>query len=83
MEELLEQGAVLADVRSPREYGQGHLDGAVSIPYADIYLKVSEVLPDKERPVIVYCATGKRSSMAKDRLEFMGYKRVYYLGGIC
>lgn len=81
MKKLLEQGAVLADVRSPGEYGKGHLDGAVNIPYVDIYLKVSEVLPDKERPVIVYCATGKRSSMAKDRLEFMGYQKVYYLGG--
>lgn len=81
MKKLLEQGAVLADVRSPGEYGRGHLDGAVNIPYVDIYLKVSEVLPDKERPVIVYCATGKRSSMAKDRLEFMGYQKVYYLGG--
>lgn len=81
-EELLGQGAVLADVRSPQEYEKAHLEGAVNIPYADIYLNAAKVLPDRERPVIVYCATGKRSSMAKDRLEFMGYQRVYFLGGV-
>lgn len=82
MVELLHQGALLVDVRTREEYERNHLPGAISAPYSEIYLHVNEVLPDKERPLIVYCATGKRSCMAKERLEFRGYHQVWYLGGI-
>lgn len=81
-ERLMRNGAILVDVRSRQEFKKMHLDGSVNIPYADIYLNVGKVLPDTERPIIVYCATGKRSCMAKERLDFMGYKNVYYMGGI-
>lgn len=81
-EKLMRQGAVLVDVRTRKEYSRGHLDGAVNIPYSDIYLRAEEVLPDPDKPLIVYCATGKRSCMAKERLDFMGYRNVSYLGGV-
>lgn len=80
--DLLAQGAILADVRSCQEYKKMHLTGAVNIPYADIYLNASKFLPDKKQSIIVYCATGKRSAMAKERLDYMGYQNVYFLGGI-
>ncbi len=80
LKELLLNGGILVDVRTFAEYEKGHMEGAVNIPYADIYLKSDKVLPDKNRPVIVYCATGKRSYMAKERLDHMGYKEVYFLG---
>lgn len=80
IEEILANGGLLVDVRTQAEYETKHMENAVNIPYADIYLKVEKVLPDKSRPLIVYCATGKRSYMAKERLDFMGYKEVYFLG---
>lgn len=80
-EELIKNGAVLFDVRSADEYAKGHLDGALNAPYTDVHV-LTGLAPDKGQNVIVYCTTGKRSSQAKYTLEHMGYKNVYYLGGI-
>lgn len=81
-DDLIRQGAVLVDVRTKKEYDKHHLQGAVNIPYKEIYLHAGQVLADKSQPVIVCCATGKRSCMAKERLDWMGYEQVWYLGGI-
>lgn len=80
--ELISNGAVLLDVRSADEYKNGHLDKAVNAPYTEIHVAISSIVPDKERNIIVYCTTGKRSSQAKYTLDYMGYKNVFYLGGI-
>lgn len=80
--ELMKEGAVLVDVREPEAYEKKHLDGAVNLPYYDIHGIAEHYLKDKEQPVIVYCATGKRSSQSKNSLEYLGYKAVYYLGGM-
>ncbi|MBQ8641526.1 MAG: alpha-galactosidase [Clostridia bacterium] len=79
---LLQNGAVLVDVRLPFEYAEAHLPGAVNLPYPELDKRAGELLPDPEKPVLVYCTTGKRSSMAKDSLEHKGYKAVYYMGGV-
>ena len=82
MEDLMKEGALLIDVRNPAEYEKGHLEQVVNIPYQDLFLKTEKLLPDKERKVILYCATGKRSLLAKMLLDRKGYKEVNYLGGI-
>ena len=79
---LISNGAVLIDVRSEDEYNKDHLDSAVNVPYTVIHGAISSLVPDKEQNIIVYCATGKRSSQAKYTLDYMGYKNVFYLGGI-
>ena len=79
--ELLKAGAVLVDVRTEREYAAEHLEGAVNLPYTDIHATAPSHLPDGSRPVIVYCATGKRSAQAKSSLDCLGYEAVYDLGG--
>lgn len=80
--ELADGGAIIADVRSKTEFENGHLDGAINMPYTEIHVAVSEIIPSKEQKIIVYCKTGKRSYQAKYTLDYMGYKNVYYLGGI-
>lgn len=80
--ELVLDGAVLLDVRSAEEYKNGHLDSAINAPYTEIHFSISSIVSDKEQEIIVYCSTGKRSSQAKYTLNYMGYKNVYYLGGI-
>ena len=70
---------VLVDVRSPKEYEEGHMEGAILIPEYEINKKVKEMLPDKEKVVIVYCSSGVRSKKAKEKLKNMGYKYVYNL----
>ncbi|MGN0149335.1 MAG: rhodanese-like domain-containing protein, partial [Clostridia bacterium] len=80
--ELISNGAVLIDVRSKNEYESGHLDSAVNAPYTEIHVAASSLVPNKKQKIIVYCSTGKRSSQAKYTLDYMGYKNVFYLGGI-
>ena len=80
--EKAENGALLVDVREKAEYENGHLNGAINLPYMDIHGEVGFCLKDKEQELIVYCATGKRSSQAEESLWYLGYKNVYYLGGI-
>lgn len=79
---LQEEGALLVDVREPEAYEKGHLEGAVNLPYYDIHGIAEQYAADKKQPLIVYCATGKRSSQSKNSLEYLGYGAVYYLGGI-
>lgn len=80
--ELIADGAILLDVRSADEYKHSHLDGAVNAPYTEIHALIPSLVLDKDKKIIVYCATGKRSSQAKYTLDYMGYKNVYFLGGV-
>lgn len=81
-ERLLENGAVLIDVREPKQYKIRHLEHAVNLPYYDLHALAERCLPEKNAPLIVYCATGKRSLQAQKSLKYMGYSEVYYLGGL-
>ena len=79
LNELERKGAILIDVRSPQEYNEGHIDGAILIPEYEIEKKANEFLKNKEDIIITYCSTGQRSKKAKEKLEKMGYKKVYIL----
>lgn len=74
---------VLVDVRSEEEYNEGHLDNAINIPY-DYILEGSKEsdLIDINTKIIVYCKSGKRSSVAYEQLKKAGYKNVYNLGAM-
>lgn len=75
----------ILDVRTQAEYDGGHIPGAVLLPAEAILAgsdDVAAVVPDKDRAVIVYCRTGRRSSRAAAALYDMGYTAVYDLGGI-
>ena len=77
--ELERKGAIVIDVRSPQEYNENHIDGAISIPEYEIEKKANEILKNKEEIMITYCSTGQRSKKAKEKLEKMGYKKIYIL----
>lgn len=70
--------AILLDVRSPQEFNEGHLSGAINIPLYDFKKKLNK-LPNKESLIIIYCTSGHRSKQAKEKLEKMGYENVYHL----
>lgn len=78
---LAQPGAVLVDVRSAAEFASGALPGARLIPHAEIALRIGEVAPDKNTPLVLYCRSGKRSSVAQDRLRELGYTQVINAGG--
>jgi phage shock protein E len=78
---LVEQGARLVDVRSPGEFSGGHLPGAINIPVGEVRARHGE-LGDRTRPVIVYCASGRRSASATNTLKGLGFSEVHDLGAM-
>ncbi len=72
---LVEQGAQLLDVRDPREFRRSALPGAINIPLSMIQYAGQRL--QREIPVLVYCATGRRSGIAKLMLEANGFVRVH------
>ena len=78
---MVDEGALLLDVRTVEEFSERHIEGAVNIPVQDLEKRLAEV-GDKERPVVVYCRSGKRSEKAKEILSGAGWKKVENLGGI-
>lgn len=78
-EKIINEGAVLVDVRTEDEYNSNHIGGAINIPIDSISSAVSL---SKDNPIIVYCKSGNRSSQALEKLEALGYSNVYDLGSI-
>jgi phage shock protein E len=66
---------VLLDVRTPDEYRQAHLKGALLIPLGELQRRVQEI--PRDRPVLVYCAVGARSLSAAGFLASKGYRDIY------
>ncbi len=73
------KGMMLLDVRTDKEYEQGHIPGAVHIPLSDVGDRIKKLKKDKE--LVVYCQNGNRSIWAIKRLMGMGYKNLYNLKG--
>lgn len=78
---LAQPGAVLIDVRTADEFASGALPGAKLIPHGDIAARIAEVAPDKNTPVVLYCRSGRRSSIAQNELQALGYTQVINAGG--
>jgi len=74
-------GFVLLDVREKEEFNEGHLEDAVFIPRGFLELRVENAIPDKDTPIVVYCAGGVRSALAAKTLKDMGYKNVQSMIG--
>jgi len=68
--------AIIIDVRTEQEFNAGHISGAINIPYDVIAEKIGEVTTDLNKKIIVYCRSGRRSGIAKNTLEKLGYNNV-------
>lgn len=79
---LMDDGAVLIDVRTPAEFAEARIDGAVLIDVsaADFDDRIAEL--DPSIPYVVYCRSGNRSAAAVDRMTALGLTEVYDMGGI-
>jgi molybdopterin/thiamine biosynthesis adenylyltransferase/rhodanese-related sulfurtransferase len=75
------KGHVLLDVREKDEWREGHLDGALSLPRGFLEIKVETTVPEKDTPIIAYCAGGTRSLLAGKILRDMGYQNVTSMSG--
>jgi molybdopterin/thiamine biosynthesis adenylyltransferase/rhodanese-related sulfurtransferase len=84
LDAALREGArrpALIDVREPDEHAQGIIPGAVHIPRGFLELRIERSVPDRETPVVVYCASGTRSVLAARSLGELGYSNVRSLAG--
>lgn len=72
-----EPGAVFLDVRTPEEFNEGHIEGAVLINFFDEDFKEQVEALDKDKPVYIYCRSGNRSQQAGMILTQMGFQEVY------
>ena len=79
LKQLQKEGTMIIDVRSPQEYKEDHLDGAISIQEYEIRKKIENRIPDKNKSIVVYCSSGGRSKKAQKLLKKLGYNHVYNL----
>lgn len=76
------EDAMVIDVRDPGEFGAGHIIGAKNLPLSRIDAAGSEIAAKKrDKPVIVYCDNGNRSTKAAASLRNQGFSRVVNLSG--
>ena len=73
---------VILDVRTPSEYAQGHIPGAILVPNETIGTADIPQLPRKDQLILVYCRSGNRSKQASEKLAQLGYTNVVEFGGI-
>jgi len=71
-EKLLDEGAQLVDVRAGHEWEAGRIAGATHLPLAELSERAGEL--DRERPVVLYCRGGNRSTMAAEALAAEGFE---------
>jgi phage shock protein E len=81
IKEKILAGATIIDVRTPDEYADGFYKGAKNIPVNKLENRLGEIGP-KDKPVIVYCASGSRSAMAQSILKSRGFTDVLNAGGL-
>jgi len=75
------EDALVLDVRETGEWSSGHIAGARHITLAQLDKRMSEIEKFKDRPIIVCCASGNRSSSACGQLKKSGFEKVFSLGG--
>jgi molybdopterin/thiamine biosynthesis adenylyltransferase/rhodanese-related sulfurtransferase len=76
-----EKDAVLVDVRGADEWAGGYIPGAVLVPLGELAEKIGDAAPDRSKPVVLYCATGRRSLLAAEELTELGYGRAVSIAG--
>ena len=81
-EELASGDVALIDTREQQEWNQDHLEGATLVRPSEVTGRIDEIVPDRSRRVLLYCATGNRSARAADALQSeLGYENVASVAG--
>lgn len=75
--QMMDDGALVIDVRSPKEYAEGHLEAAPNIPHTDTAALIKAIGENKSRPVVLYCRSGHRSGVAQEALAEAGYNNIF------
>ena len=78
---MIQNGALLVDVRSEDEFAAGHVDGAVNIEWDKTDELIAAIGEDQQREVVFYCRSGNRAGKAKAAMEDKGYNQVFNATG--
>lgn len=78
---LSQQGAVIIDVREKEEFETQHIDGATHVSRGTLEMRINEVVPHKDTPIVCYCGGGNRGALAADTLQKMGFTNVVSIEG--
>lgn len=81
VEEKIKAGALVVDVRTEDEFADEAFPGAVNIPVGELQTRMKELEP-KDRPIVLYCASGARSALAARILKASGWTDVINAGGL-
>jgi phage shock protein E len=81
VKEKLQAGARVVDVRTPAEFNDGSYPGAINIPLALLPLRLQELEP-KDKPIVLFCASGARSAQGARLLKQAGFTDVVNGGGL-
>ncbi len=68
---------LILDVRTPMEYAEGYIEGAMLLPVQNIQREYGKIVDYKDKPVLIYCATGNRSTVTSKILIDNGFKNIY------
>jgi phage shock protein E len=77
----MDESFVILDVRTPEEFAQGHVPGAINIPHDKLPSRIAELMSAKNKDVVLYCRSGKRAAMAADTLQAKGFGKLLHLEG--
>lgn len=77
-----ESDYIILDVRTPEEFSDKHIPGAINVANETIGSVEIPELPDKEQLIMVYCRSGNRSKQASEKLAALGYTNIIEFGGI-
>ena len=77
-----ESNYIILDVRTPEEFSDKHIPGAINVPNETIGTEGIPELPDKAQLILVYCRSGNRSKQASEKLAALGYTNIVEFGGI-
>ena len=77
-----ENDYIILDVRTPEEFSEKHIPGAINVANETIGSEKIPELPDKDQLILVYCRSGNRSKQASEKLVALGYTNIIEFGGI-
>lgn len=72
---------LILDVRTPGEYAAGHVPGAENIPHTELGQHLERLDAYRDKPVVLYCKSGRRAAMAEEILGKAGFKQLLHLDG--
>jgi rhodanese-related sulfurtransferase len=73
--------SLILDVRTPEEYAEGHIPGAINIPHDKLSARLVEINSHKDKDIVLYCRSGRRVGIATDTLQAAGFSKLLHLDG--